>query len=95
MVTKQQKQQLKAMAHSLKPIFQVGKSGINDEMIMGINNALENRELIKVSILQNCPLDKNEVAFDLARLTNSELIQLIGKTIVLYKESKEHKKIIL
>lgn len=95
MLTKQQKQQLKSMAHSLKPIFQIGKNGLNEEMIIGINDALEHRELIKVSILQNSPLDKNETAFDLVRLTDSELVQLIGKTIVLYKESKKHKKIIL
>lgn len=95
MITKQDKQKLKSMAHHLKPIFQIGKGGINDEMIIGISDALEHRELIKVSILQNCDVDKKELAFDLQRLTDSEVIQIIGRTIVLYRESRDHKKIIL
>ena len=94
MLTKQEKQFLKQQAHSLKPIFQVGKNGINDEMIKGISDALEHRELIKISILQNCSADKNEVAFDLQRLTKGEVVQIIGKTIVLYRKSKKKEGII-
>ncbi|MDF9866685.1 RNA-binding protein [Bacilli bacterium PM5-3] len=94
MVTKQQKQYLKSLAHSLKPIFQVGKNGVNNEMVVGISDALEHRELIKISILQNCPFDKKEVAFDLQRLTNSEIIQVIGRTIVLYRKSKTKENIL-
>lgn len=93
MLTKQDKQTLKSMAHHLKPIFQVGKLGISDEMIIGISDALEHRELIKISILQNCSVDKKEIAFDLQRLTSSEVVQIIGRTIVLYRESKDYKKI--
>ena len=95
MINKQEKQYLKGLAHSLKPIFQVGKNGINEDMIIGISDALEHRELIKVSILQNCPYDKKEIAFDLQRLTNSEIIQIIGRTIILYRKSKSIKEHLL
>ena len=94
MLSKQDKQFLKQQAHSLKPIFQVGKNGVNEEMIKGISDALEHRELIKISILQNCPVNKDEVAFDLQRLTKGEIVQVIGKTIVLYRKSKKKEGII-
>ncbi|WP_423364350.1 ribosome assembly RNA-binding protein YhbY [Mycoplasma sp. P36-A1] len=89
MLNKELKKYLKAQAHHLKPIFQIGKNGIGTEMVEGIKIALDHRELIKVSILQNNSEDKKELAFDLARLSNAEVVQIIGKTIVLYK--KNHK----
>ena len=79
------------MAHHLSPIFQVGKSGVNSDMIQGIRDALEKRELLKVSILQNCEEDKDEVAKILSERTSSELVQVIGHTIVLYKQSSKEK----
>lgn len=95
MLTGKQKRFLRAEAHHLSPIFQVGKSGVNDHMVTQIKEALEVRELLKVSILQNCEDDKNDVAKELATKTGAELVQLIGLTIVLYKESKNHKKLLL
>ncbi|MFC4356076.1 ribosome assembly RNA-binding protein YhbY [Chryseomicrobium palamuruense] len=95
MLTGKQKRFLRAEAHHLSPIFQVGKGGVNDQMVTQIKEALEVRELLKVSILQNCEDDKNEVAKELAAKSGAELVQLIGMTIVLYKESKNHKKILL
>lgn len=95
MLTGKQKRFLRAEAHHLSPIFQVGKSGVNDHMVTQIKEALEVRELLKVSILQNCEEDKNDVAKELAEKTGAELVQLIGLTIVLYKESKNHKKLLL
>lgn len=77
----------------MDPIFQVGKGGINDHMIKSIAEALEVRELIKVSILNNNDDDKHAVAEELAEGTGAELVQLIGKTVILYKESKENKTI--
>jgi len=62
-------------------------------MIKQIGEALEVRELLKVSVLQNCEEDKSVVARELAEGTKAELVQLIGSTIVLYKESKENKSI--
>lgn len=93
MLTGKQKRHLRSLAHHLEPIFQVGKGGVNDHLIKHIEEALEARELIKVSVLNNCLEDSDEVAEALAAGAEAELVQRIGKTIVLYKESKENKKI--
>ncbi|GAA0354012.1 ribosome assembly RNA-binding protein YhbY [Bacillus horti] len=95
MLTGKQKRYLRSLAHHLNPIFQVGKAGVNDNLIIQIREALEARELIKVSILQNCDQDKDEVAEELSKGADAELVQIIGKTIVLYKESEENKEISL
>ena len=93
MLTGKQKRFLRAQAHHLDPIFQVGKGGVNDAMIKQLRDVLEARELIKVRILDNCEEDKNVVAQELAEGTRAELVQLIGLTVVLYKESRNNKKI--
>lgn len=93
MLRGKQKRFLRAKAHHLSPIFQVGKGGVNDNMIKQISEALEVRELLKISILQNCDEDKDTVASELVNGTKSELVHIIGNTIVLYKESKENKTI--
>lgn len=93
MLTGKQKRFLRSKAHHLTPIFQVGKGGVNENMVKQIAEALEARELIKVSVLQNCEDDKNDVAEALVKGGRSQLVQTIGNTIVLYKESKENKQI--
>lgn len=95
MLTGKQKRFLRSKAHHLDPIFQVGKGGVNENMIKQIADALEARELFKVSVLQNCDEDKTEVAEQLAEGTGAEIVQIIGSTIVLYKESVEKKTITL
>ncbi|WP_461201101.1 ribosome assembly RNA-binding protein YhbY [Anoxybacillus sp. TBDG-1] len=95
MLTGKQKRFLRSLAHHLTPIFQVGKGGVNDNMIKQIADALEARELIKVSVLKNCEEEKEVVAEQLAKGAGAEVVQLIGHTIVLYKESREHKQIVL
>ncbi|MFC4388430.1 ribosome assembly RNA-binding protein YhbY [Gracilibacillus marinus] len=94
-LTGKQKRFLRSKAHHLNPIFQVGKDGVNENMITQIGEALEKRELIKVSILQNCLEEKTDVANSLSEGTDATVVQIIGNTIVLYKESKENKEIIL
>lgn len=93
MLTGKQKRFLRSKAHHIKPIFQVGKMGVNDNMIEQINDALEKRELLKVSILQNCFEEKDDVAKQLAEGTEAEIVQIIGNNIILYKESVDNKKI--
>ncbi|QED48712.1 ribosome assembly RNA-binding protein YhbY [Cytobacillus dafuensis] len=93
MLTGKQKRFLRSKAHHLNPIFQVGKGGVNDNMIKQVFDALEARELMKITILQNCDEDKNTVAEQLVEGTNADLVQIIGNTIVLYKESRENKQI--
>ncbi|WP_347549516.1 ribosome assembly RNA-binding protein YhbY [Pseudalkalibacillus hwajinpoensis] len=95
MLTGKQKRYLRAKANRMNPIFQVGKGGVNENMTKQIEEALEARELIKVSILQNCDEDRNTVGEQLSSETGAELVQIIGNMIVLYKESEENKEIIL
>ncbi|MFD0962209.1 ribosome assembly RNA-binding protein YhbY [Paenibacillus chungangensis] len=93
MLTGKQKRFLRSEAHHLQPIFQVGKGGTNDHLVRHIEEALEVRELIKVSVLNNCLDDPKEIGAEVAEAAGAELVQVIGKTIVLYKESKDHKTI--
>lgn len=95
MLTGKQKRFLRSKAHHLTPIFQVGKGGVNENMVKQITDVLEARELIKVSVLQNCEEDRDTVAEELSSGAKAELVQIIGNTIVLYKESKENKQIVL
>lgn len=95
MLTGKQKRFLRSEAHHLTPIFQIGKGGKNEHLIRHINDAIEFRELLKVSVLNNSLEDPKEVGEWLAEQSGSELVQVIGKTIILYKESKDHKTIVL
>lgn len=90
MLTTKQKAKLRSLAMTLKPIFQIGKNGLSEELIKGLNDALEAHELIKISILKNCSLNINEAAFDIASSTNSDLVQVIGRNVVFYRQSKKH-----
>lgn len=89
MLTTKQKVKLRSLAMELRPIFQVGKEGLSDNLIKGLNDALEAHELIKISVLKNCSSNIKEVAFDISSRTNSELIQIIGRNIVFYRKSKK------
>ncbi|AND41585.1 ribosome assembly RNA-binding protein YhbY [Cytobacillus oceanisediminis] len=93
MLTGKQKRFLRSKAHHLNPIFQVGKGGVNENMIKQVGEALEARELLKVSVLQNCEEDRDTVAQQLSEGTKADVVQIIGNIIVLYKESKENKQI--
>lgn len=95
MLTGKQKRYLRSLAHNIDPIFQIGKAGINDNMISQIDETLENRELIKIHILQNNFDDKNNLAQTLSQATNSEVVQVIGSMIIIYRESQENKEISL
>ena len=94
-MTTKQRAYLKSLAMSMEPIYQIGKSALTPEITEGVAEALEARELIKINVLKNCVEDINAIAYTLAERTRSELIQVIGRKIVLYKESKEKKKIVL
>ncbi|ELI5486997.1 ribosome assembly RNA-binding protein YhbY [Staphylococcus pseudintermedius] len=92
-LTGKQKRFLRSKAPHVDPTFQIGKSGINENMVEQLKETLENRELIKIHILQNNMDDKSELAQNISQATDSELVQLIGSMIVLYKESRENKQI--
>ena len=92
-MTSKQRAYLKGLAMNLEPIFQIGKSSLTPEVTEAIGEAFNTKELIKITVLINCMDDPNEIARMLAERTHAQVVQVIGKKIVLYKESKEHKKI--
>ena len=91
-MTSRQRAYLKSLAMNLTPIFQIGKASLTPENTAAIAEALEARELIKISVLQNCMDDPNELAQIVSERTHSQVVQVIGKKIVLYKEGKDNKK---
>ena len=91
-MTSKQRAYLKSLAMTMEPILQLGKSGLTPENTRSVDEALEARELIKISVLQNCFEDPREMAETLAERTNSQVVQVIGKKIVLYREGKGDKK---
>lgn len=94
-MTTKQRAYLKSLAMTMDPIFQIGKSSMTPGLTQAIAEALESRELIKISVLQNCADDPRELAELVAERTRSQVVQVIGKKIVLYKEGKEEKKKII
>lgn len=88
-----QRAYLKGLAQTIQPILNIGKSSLTPEFTESVAEALEARELIKIFVLKNCLDDPREIAAMLGERTHSQVVQVIGRKIVLYKESKEHKKI--
>ena len=84
---------LKGIAMTTEPLFQIGKAALTPELTKAVNETLEKHELLKISVLQNCLEDPK----DMAARTKSEVVQVIGKKIVLYRQAKEekHRKIVL
>ena len=80
---------------TMEPIFQVGKNSVTTENVEAIRLALDKRELIKISVLQNCMDDPKEIAQILGERTRSQVVQVVGKKITLYKEGKDDKKKII
>lgn len=91
-MTTKQRAYLKSLAMTMEPIFQVGKNSITPELVGAVSEALAVRELIKISVLKNCADDPKELAQILAERTRSQVVQVIGKKIVLYKEGKDKNK---
>ena len=94
-MTSKQRAYLKGLASTLEPVFQVGKSSVTPEVTQAVAEAFNNRELIKISVLKNCMDDPRAIAEIIAERTHSQVVQVIGKKIVLYKPDKKNPKIIL
>ena len=92
-MTSKQRAYLRGLAQNIKPIFQIGKTGTTENQIEQIANALEARELIKITFLDTIPDEKNDIAEEIAAKTNSEIVQIIGKKLTLYKRSEDKPKI--
>lgn len=91
-MTSKQRAYLKGLTMTMDPIFQIGKSSVTPEVTAAIAEALEARELIKITVLKNCLDDGRSIAEVLAERTHSEVVQVIGKKIVLYKPAKDPAK---
>ncbi len=94
-MTSKQRAYLKSLASSRNSIFQVGKSSLTPELTQAVAQAFNRNELIKVSVLKNCLDDPREIAEMLAERTHSQVVQVIGKKIVLYKPDRENPVIVL
>ena len=92
-MTSKQRAYLKGLAMTIDPIFQIGKSSMNPGLTQAISEALDARELIKISVLQNCADDPRELAEMVAERTHAQIVQVIGKKIVLYRMNKKKPKI--
>ena len=92
-MTSKQRAYLKGLAMNIDPIFQIGKSSLTPEVTEAVLESFNTRELIKISVLKNCFDDPRAIAEAIADRTHSEVVQVIGKKIVLYKENKDNKKI--
>ena len=93
MLTSKQRAQLRAMAACESAIMQIGKGGISENLVKTVSDALEARELIKLSVLENCEYTPKEGANALAEAVGADVVGVIGRKIILYRESKENKKI--
>ncbi len=91
-LTPKQKQFLKGLAHSQNPLVQIGKEELTEGVLETIKTELMNHELIKVKIGNNCGLEKHSTSTTIAQQTDSALVQLIGKTIILYKPNPKKPK---
>lgn len=90
MLTGKEKRYLRSIAANKKAVVIVGKDGISRNLIHSLKDALEAHELVKVNVLKNCEEDIKEIAFDLSAASNSEIVHAIGRTFVLYKQSKKN-----
>lgn len=86
---------LKKKAHNLEPLVRIGKDGLNENIIKSILDAIESRELIKAKILQNCEEDKNLIYTKLMDCKDFELVGMVGRTIIIFKENKDKPSISL
>ena len=91
-MTTKQRAYLKGLAMNIDAIFQVGKASITPEVTEDVSEALEKRELIKISVLKNCMDDPHDIAQIISERTRSEVVQVIGKKIVLYRPAKDESK---
>ena len=91
-LTSKQRAYLGSEASTMNAIFQIGKASLTPELINGLDEALEKRELIKISVLKNCADDPREIAEIIAERTHSVVVKVIGKKIILFRQAKKNSK---
>lgn len=95
MLTGKQRRHLRGLGHDLKPIVQVGKDGVDDGLIAAVAQALDDHELVKIKIGEAAGLDRHDAAEMLAHQTGSEVAQVLGNTVLLYRARPEDPAIVL
>ena len=92
-MTTKQRAKLRAMCNTMEPVLQIGKDGITDNLVKQCWDALEARELIKVTVQKNAPLDAREACAELCQRVHAEPVQVIGNRFVIYRQAREDSKI--
>jgi RNA-binding protein len=95
LLTGKQQSFLRALAHPLKPLVQIGHGGLTDAVLTAIDQALQVHELIKIRVTGNDELSVSEIAPEIAKRTRSSVAQVIGKTLVVYRGRKKDPVIVL
>ena len=95
MLTGKQRSYLKGLSHGMNSSIQLGKDGLTQSILDELDELLEYKELIKISVLDNSPLEADEIVDDVIEYTDAEFVQLIGNKLIIYRESKDHKQIVL
>lgn len=93
MITTKQRAFLRSIANSTEPFHQIGKNGINGNLVKTLSDALEARELIKITVLETCPETPKEIMLSLCPLLGCEPVQVIGRKVVIYRPSSEKPEI--
>uniref|UniRef100_UPI0040564575 ribosome assembly RNA-binding protein YhbY n=1 Tax=Agathobacter sp. TaxID=2021311 RepID=UPI0040564575 len=91
-LTSKHRAYLGSKASTMNPIFQIGKASLTPELVSALNDALEKRELIKVSVLKNCADDPHEIAEIIGERTKCHVVKVIGKKIILFRQAKKNSK---
>ena len=92
-MTSKQRAYLRGLSNRIEAIFQRGKNGINDNLIKQLDDALEARELIKITVLETAPDSAKALSFEISEKTNSIVVQVIGNKITLFRQKKKDSKI--
>lgn len=90
MLTSKVKSRLRGMAQTRRPLFQIGKDGVSENLCRTLDDSLEAHELVKINCLKTAPITVNEAAIECAAATGAEIIQVIGHTFVLYRKSDKN-----
>jgi len=93
MLSKTQKTYLKSLCNTLKPLVTIGKGGISENVVMSLDECLTAHELVKISVLDTCTDDFDELAFDLAAATEAEIVMKIGRKVTVFRKNTKNPKI--
>ncbi|MBQ7320776.1 MAG: ribosome assembly RNA-binding protein YhbY [Clostridia bacterium] len=93
MLTSKQRARLRSLSNDMDTIMQVGKDGVNENMIKTVSDALEARELIKMRALENSGMTAREAAEELAEAVGADVVSVVGTRFVLYRRSEKNPKI--